>query len=290
MKIAILGAGALGRVYGLRLAQAHDVTFVIKKTHEPEPFQIERVDSDESHTLEEPVCAHAVPADANVVLVCVRADQLDDALRDLARPAVLLTPLMPSDWARLESIHGDKLIAGMPGVVAYTADSGAVRYWLPRSAKTLVESQGTVVEELEAALDAVGISTNREAGVQQTNAATTITFLPLTMAIAVAGSVNALLDDDALTELGLRAAEEGMAVAEGVGTAASWAPMLVKFLSPSVLKMGVALAPSESLKYVDENFGSKLRVQAKVMGAKLGELAAAKKLPHEAIDALQARL
>jgi len=93
LKVAILGAGALGRVYGVRLAQAHDVTFVMKKTHEQEPFQIERVDSEESHTLEEPVCAHAVPAEANIVLVCVRAEQLDEALTDLS----------PEDRAKAEA-------------------------------------------------------------------------------------------------------------------------------------------------------------------------------------------
>lgn len=290
MKIAILGAGALGRVYGLRLATSHEVTFVVKREHEEEPFHIERVDSDESHAIEEPKRAHAVPDDADVVLVCVRAEQLDEALADLARPAVLLTPLLPADWARLEAQHGDKLIAGMPGVVAYAAESGTIRYWLPRSAKTLIEGRGDVVQKLEAALDAVGIATNREDHVQQTNAATTITFLPLAMTIAVAGSVDALLDDDALTELGLRAAEEGTAIAEAVGTAASWAPMLVKFLGPNTLKMGVALAPEETLHWVDANFGLKLRNETKMMGAKLIELATAKRLPHHAIDHLHTRL
>ncbi len=57
--------------------------------------------------------------------------------------------------------------------------------------------------------------------------------------------------------------------------------------------MGVAIAEKsapEALHYVDEHFGRKLRVQAKVMGRKLADLAEAKKLPHEAIDDLSARL
>jgi len=297
LKIAILGAGALGRVYGVRLAKHADVTFVVKKEHDEEPFQIEKVDSGDSHSLDEPKRALAVPDDADVVLVCVRAEQLDDdLLAHLRVPMVLLTPLMPSDWARLETAIGDKLIAGMPSTVAYTADTGAVRYWLPRAATTLVESSRrheTLLENLEKALDASGIETRREEGVQQTNAATTITFLPITMAIAAAGGVNELLADDALVDLGLKAAEESTAIAETIGTAAPWAPMLVKFLGPNVLKMGIAIAEKsapEAVHYVDQHYGKKLRVQSKVMGQKLADLANAKKLPHDAIDALNERL
>jgi 2-dehydropantoate 2-reductase len=298
MHVAILGAGALGRVYGLRLAKASDVrvTFVVKPEHQDEPFQIERVDGGESHVLEEPARAVGVPDDADIVLVCVRAEQLDESLASIRVPSVLLTPLMPSDFARLEAALGDKLVAGMPSVVGYTAESGAVRYWLPRAATTLVEHAGPhagVLQQLETALDAVGIEARRESGVQQTNAATTITFLPLTMALAAAGGVSELLADDALTELGLRATEESTAIAETIGTAASWAPMLVKFMGPNVLKMGVAIAEKsapEALHYVDTHFGRKLRLQAKVMGRQLSDLANAKNLPHESIDALNGRL
>lgn len=299
MHVAILGAGALGRVYGLRLTNAKDarVTFVVKREHDEEPFQIERVDGGESHVLEEPARSLEVPDDADVVLVCIRAEQLgDEALASIRVPTVLLTPLMPSDYARLEAALGDKLIAGMPSVVGYMAESGVVRYWLPRAATTLVEharAHAPMLERLENALDVVGIETRREHGVQQTNAATTITFLPLTMALAVAGGVSELLSDDALTDLALRAAQESVAVADSIGSAASWAPMLVKFVGPNVLKMGVAIAEKsapEALHYVDLHFGKKLRVQAKVMGLKLADLANAKKLPHEAIDLLNARL
>jgi 2-dehydropantoate 2-reductase len=299
MHVAILGAGALGRVYGLRLENANDVrvSFVVKKDHVAEPFQIEKVDSGESHVLETPARVHEVPHDADIILVCVRAEQLaDEALAHLQAPTVLLTPLMPADYARLEAALGDKLVAGMPSTVAYTAESGSVRYWLPRVATTLLEdarSHAKLLERLEKALDSVGIETRREEGVQQINAATTITFLPITMALAAAGGVTELLADDPLTELGLRAAEESTAIAETIGKSAPWAPLLVKFLGPSVLKMGVAIAEKsapEAVHYVDEHFGKKLRRQAQVMGQKLADLAAAKKLPHEAIDALNERL
>src|SRR5579859_4098640 len=142
MHVSILGAGSLGRVYGARLAQeaGETVSFVVRADARTDAIAIERVDG-EAHRLDRPAYVLAIPPDADIVLVCVRAEQLDEALRTLEGgpqvPAVVLTPMLPADYARMRDRLGARLIAAMPGVTAYTRD--VTRYWLPRTATTLLD-------------------------------------------------------------------------------------------------------------------------------------------------------
>ena len=83
MHVAIIGMGALGRVYGVRLAlrAACSVTFVVRTGHAAVPLSLTRIDGDHaSEALSSPTLDTRVPADADVVLVCVRAEQLDASL------------------------------------------------------------------------------------------------------------------------------------------------------------------------------------------------------------------
>lgn len=306
MHVAIFGAGALGRVYGTRLAceTAERVSFVVRPSHErADAYVLRRIDGDGAeHVLAAPVQEPSVPEDADIVLVCVRAEQLDRQTLRALDPAhhamiVTLTPLMPSDHETLHGALGDRLVVGMPGVIAYIANGGHVRYWLPRVAATMLEERvepahEAIVSELAHALDTSGIPTRRAPGVWETNAATTITFMPLTMALAVARGVAPLLADDALLALAVAAASEAAEVARTVGTPATWAELLVRFARPGLLKVGAGIAKQmspEAVRYVDEHFGRKLGAQSVTMGRKLQALAARTRLPHDAIDALAAR-
>lgn len=305
MHVAILGAGALGRVYGTRLAceTAERVTFVVRHGHKHgAPYRLHRVDhGGAEHVLGDPERATAVPATADVVLVCVRAEQLGeaaDAVAGVRGAIVTLTPLMPEDHDALRARLGDRLVAGMPGVVAYFAPDGHVRYWLPRVAATLIEdhvasAHDGAIGELARALDVSGVPARRERGVHEINAATTITFMPLTMGIAAAGGVDPLLADEPLLELAIAAAKESAHLAEQVGRAAHWAESLVHFVNPGLIKVGVGIARhshAEAVRYVDQHFGSKLRAQSVAMGRKLSTLAKARGVPSAAIEALEARL
>jgi 2-dehydropantoate 2-reductase len=299
--VAIVGAGALGRVYGVRLAAegAVTVSFVVRASAPRGPVRIARVDGEhEVHELPAPAWAHAVPPDAEIVLVCVRAEQIGDELVTLLRagphvPAVLLTPLFPDDARRLRAILGDRIVIGMPSVVAYAADHGVVRYWLPRVAHTLLEDGAPRVHELAAALDASGIRSRVQAHVLEVNAATTISFLPFTLALATSRSVAALLADDALLELALEAAREAERVAARIGRPPAWVDVLLRFATPALLRGGVAVAERtspEAVRYVEAHFGQKLRAQAVAMGRSLRALAMAEGLPHAAIGALVDRV
>ena len=305
MHLAIVGAGALGRVYGVRLATfaGATVTFVVRPARLSDgAMRIERVDGDQAAVdLATPERLAVVPRDADVVLVCVRGDQLDaDLVATLEQgpdvPAVMLTPMMPADYTRLRAALGGRVVAAMPNVVAYAKEDGTTRYWLPRAATTLIEEARPADATLTAlceALDAAGISARQEMGVHETNPATTIAFIPLVMGLDAAGGIDALLGDEALLDLSLRAAAEGATLAHRVGKVATWASVVLRFVGPTTLKLGVALARSrapEAVAYVEAHFGRKLHEQNVAMADAIVDLARERGVPHDAMIELTARL
>src|ERR1700690_676710 len=149
MKIAIVGAGALGAVYGVRLASIgqQEIAFVVReaRAERAAPVVLQRIDGDPAHhELLEPTYVTRVPADARVVIVTVREDQLDSDLIALLAESkaavVILTPMFPDDETRLVQALGTRIFPTMPSVVSYE-ENGAIRYWLPKSATTAIESE-----------------------------------------------------------------------------------------------------------------------------------------------------
>jgi hypothetical protein len=203
---------------------------------------------------------------------------------------------MPADYTRLRAALGGRVVAAMPNVVAYAKDDGTTRYWLPRAATTLIEEARPADATLTAlceALDAAGISARQEMGVHETNPATTIAFIPLAMGLDAAGGIDALLGDEAMLDLSLRAAAEGAALAHRVGKVATWASVVLRFVGPTTLKLGVALARSrapEAVAYVEAHFGRKIHAQNVAMADAIVELARDRGVPHDAMIALTARL
>ncbi len=306
MHAAVVGAGALGCVYGARLAKVARVglTFVVRPARVATSGRmvLERVDErDDVLALDAPSYAAEVPAHADVVIVCVRGEQLDDALVALLErgpdvPAVMMTPMMPGDYARMRDAMGERVVAAMPGVVAYLREDGVVRYWLPRMAATLLDERpgaGEIVPELARMLTRAGIHAKTEMGVHESNPATTVTFAPLTMALDAGGGVDGLLADRELTRLALRAASEGAELGRRIGAVASWAGVVTKFLNRITLRVGVGIAKlqsPEAVHYVDAHFGHKLHAQNVSMAAAIVALAEEKGTPHAALDALRDRL
>jgi len=306
MHVAILGMGALGRVYGARLV-AHagtSVTFVVRPTRATTAkaaFHVTRIDGDGAKNELTPTVDVAIPAHADVVLVCVRVEQLDaafDALLEAASsvPIVMLTPMLPHDMDRLTKTHGSRIRAAMPGVVAYLDPANDCRYWLPRVAPTLIDAAPPVppaVDELARALGAAGFGGKLELGVHESNPATTLSFIPLAMGVDAAGSVDQLLADRPLLKIALDAVDEGLVLARRVGRTPAWLDLLTRFSGPLALKVGIGIARSrapEALRYVDEHFGRKLHAQNVVMARAIVALADEKGTPSDALRLLLARL
>ncbi|WP_437314635.1 ketopantoate reductase family protein [Sorangium sp. So ce385] len=296
MRISIVGAGALGRVYGVRLAaQGDDVTFVVRpeRAGDARPFVIEQVNSaDRRDTLERPRLAADIPADAEVVIVTVRFDQLapggaaprpaegrtvaDLLLRGPSVPVVVLTPLLPPQRASLEEAARRRITPAMPSVSGYLDERGVVRYWIVGFASTLIDDEGgapaerPLLEELARRLTSADLPARLDPDVGAQNAATTTAFFPLIAAIDAGGGTSALLEDEGVLGTALEATRECTALADRVGTVAPWTKLLTRAIGPFTLKPGVALArlvAPEALRFLDAHFGPKLHAQHLAMGA-----------------------
>lgn len=300
MRVAIVGAGALGCVYGARLARFGGcaVTVVARSERAGTVERLERVDDGEALAWDTGAVRASVPSDTDVVLVLVRYDQLlsvPERLVGSSAPVVVMTPMLPRDHARLGERLGDRLLAAMPSVVAYRNDANAVRYWLPRVATTRIE-QGApprAEAELVARLARADIQAQLDAGVLSRNVATTVSFLPLALALDAAGGVDALLADAQLLELAFDAAAEGRALGKKVGKAEAWAGSLLRFVGPRTARLGIGMARSrapEALAYVEHHFGRKLHAQNVAMAEAMLELAQELRVTWDALASLLVRL
>jgi ketopantoate reductase len=312
MRIAIVGAGALGRAYGVRLALAGaDVRFVVRpaRAADTEPFVIEQVNGDkERNVLDHPTLVTSVPADSELVVLAVHLDQIvETAAREgstsvpalLAAapnvPIVSLTPLFPKQIAALEAASKKTVYPGMPGVTGYIDDRGVVRYWVPRLAMTFVDVRAakTSVEELARKLTRIGIPTQLEKDVGALNAATTIAFFPFTAALGIAGSVDGVLGDKDLVHAVIESVKDCEALAKKVGRVASWAQILSRFIGPFTLKPGIALArriSPESVRFVEAHFGPKLGLQHAVVGAAILQMGQELGVPMNELQKLLGRM
>jgi hypothetical protein len=301
MRVAIVGAGALGSVYAARLAVSNDPSAVDVVARSPGParsVRLERVDGGEQVEWAAPSRFVAVPPAADAILVCVRYEQLNGIVPSVAEsraPVVVMTPMMQEDQARLSAALPGRVVAARPGAFAYENEAHTIRYWLPRDAPTLIEARSPagVEAELVVRLEVAGIATKLEPDVLARNAATTVSLLPFAMAIGAAGGIDAAIGDDGLVALGLEAAHEAQVLASALGKPETWSSMLPRFVRPFMLKAALGFTRSrfpDSVNYVEHHFRSKLVAQNVLLGARVVELAKSKGSPHDALERLQARL
>jgi ketopantoate reductase len=301
VKVAILGAGALGVLYGVRLAchGGADVAFVVRRSRvaEDTPFTVERVGRRggvrSSDTIDAPTRTEIVPGDADVILLAVGTEDLEALERPLGdseAPIVILTPMLPRDWARVRKAFGERAHAAMPPVAAYVRKDGIVRYWLAPAPTRIDEPRSNApsraaVEELAASLSRAGLRARLDLGVHERNPATTVCLIPIGMALALAGSVEALEADDALLALTQRACREGVRFAARIGEPEPFAPLAPVFAAPWALRLGFDflrwLSP-EAIFFAEEHFGRKLKAQHAAMIGELARFAEEKGLPCDA--------
>jgi ketopantoate reductase len=304
--VSVFGAGALGAVYGVRLAArtSTTVSFVVRpaRVAESHPIVIESVRKEKRERIDDPIRVAKVPEDADVILLAVGTEDLD-AIRapigDSEAPIVVLTPMLPKDWARVKEAFGERVLSAMPSVVAYARkDDGVVRYWLPPTPTRIDEPRGNAVNAeavraLTKELDEAGLKSRLELGVHEKNPATTVCFIAIGMAVSIAKSAGALAEDEALATLTASACREGVRLAYRIGSPEAWAVLSPSLAAPWAMHAWIGalrkLSP-EGLFYFEEHFGRKLREQHRVMAKEIIALLEEKLLPHEAWDVLARRL
>lgn len=312
MHVTVVGAGALGRVYGVRLeAAGTQVSFLVRpqRAAENSSFVIEQVNASERRdTVERPHRVTEIPPHTSLVLVAVRFDQiageeLGTLLGTAPRvPIAVLTPMLPKQHRALRHASGRSIIAAMPSVSGYLDERGVVRYWVVRLASTLFdepigrENDRLILEEIARRLTNAGIGTHLERDVATLNAATTVSFFPLIASIDLGRGIDGVLADKELFTMVLDAARESEALAHKLGRVASWAGMLTRFVGPYTIKPGISLGRKlfpETLRFVEAHFGPKLHDQHVAMGDAILELGREHGVPmpkfEELIQKLKAR-
>lgn len=297
MHVIVLGAGALGRIYGARLAAAGvQVSFVVRpsRLEETYSFVIEQVNGDKRRdVVEHPRRIAEIPKDATLVVIAVRFDQIDaldhEADGSLAAalqkapavPFIVLTPALAPQINKLEKTIGRRVVPAMPGVAGYiddVDDRGVVRYWSTGLASTLLDdvaagenhsSSRDALDVLARRLTNDGLPTRFEKDVAALNAASTISFFPLIAAIDAGKGIDGVLADKVLFDTALAAAKECEGLAKKIGKVAPWANVLSRFVGPYTIKPGVALARKlapETVRFVERHFGPKLHDQHLALG------------------------
>ncbi len=298
--VCVVGAGALGSVYAARLARLADceVSLVARSPAPASRLRLEKVDDGDVLEWNAPPRLTAPPPDADVILAFVRYEQLATLPSRVgagSAPVVVLTPMMPRDHDGLAAALPGRVVTGMPSVVSYVNDAGATRYWLPRSATTYVEQRAETGAEAELVtrMTRAGVRARLERDVLARNVATTVSFIPLAMALDAAGGLDALLADRSLVELAFAAAREGRDLGHAIGKAEAWASTLLRFAGPRTLRIGIGLARArspEALAYAEHHFGRKLHAQNVAMASQMVDLAREKGTPAVKMTELLARL
>lgn len=323
MRIAIVGAGALGRIYGVLLGGQHEVSWVVRPARlaERDPIRIQHaVPFGMTREDASPRRVAAIPEGTDVAIVTLRFDTIatpdDDLRRALAAPpgtlVLCLSPVFHAQHRLLAELVGHPVVAGMPGVSGYADERGVIRYWVPAIAATLIDDgtarggddptlgaapHDAVDRErrlrLARALTEVGLPAHLEPDVEAVDAATTTAFFPMIAAIAAGGSIDGVLADRALLDVMLAAGAECRGLAPRLGKPAPWAGLLAHLVRASTLRAGVAVArlvAPEPLRFVDAHFGPKLRDQHVAMGEHIAALAAAQGRATPALGELVERV
>lgn len=298
MHVAIIGAGALGRVYGVHLADAGErVSFVVRaaRTSETGAFVIERRNGDRRRRrVSAPERRAEIPTDADVVLLAVRVDQLDASIERLLRagprvPLISLTPLLPLTLARVSGWVDGRVWVAMPTLAASALPDGTAEYWAFRASPSLFEAGAPETAALVAALRRSGLPARLSRDVRQKNPATTLAFFPISVAVSRAGGVEQLLRDEALAELGARAAREAFVLARRIGSIDAPLGLVLRAVTPRTLRAAFALLGKvlpQSTEFVDSHFGDKLGEQHRVLGAEILELGRREGVPLPSLERL----
>jgi 2-dehydropantoate 2-reductase len=286
MHAVIVGAGALGRTYGVHLASAGaTVSFLVRPERMPEhaAYVVEPLRGRRpALTLTEPRRVVRMPGDADVVLLAVRREHMNTSLQHIladapAVPLVALTPLLPESEARLAGLIQGPCLVALPTVAA-RSDAQRTQFFVPPFAKTLIESelgQPDIVQQLIDTLNRGGLPAAWSRGVRRRNPATTIAFYPLTLGLSIAGSMDRFTRDGELCSATLEAVREALGLAARIGPVTPPLRLALRWANATLLRLGVhaarLVAPAVT-ELLEEHFAAKLAEQHLVLGAEILEL------------------
>jgi ketopantoate reductase len=173
MRIAIVGAGAVGVVMGVSLEHGkHEITYLVRRGRKAGMKQLLLVHASTGATRcrERPIVAELGDkmAPFENALLCVRGDQAREAMEIVNQhlpPTCAVGVAAASDGSldELRALHpGGPVYTIVPMFSAWSEENSVWRWFLPPLVKTMVSGEGdakadAAATELAAALTAVGI-------------------------------------------------------------------------------------------------------------------------------------
>jgi 2-dehydropantoate 2-reductase len=226
MKVAVIGAGAVGCYYGgLLLRAGHDVTFIGRQPH---------VDAINAHglLLDTKTFKRHLPAKAatdatalaspDLVLVCVKSADTEQAGRALAgrlRPETSILSLQNGvdNALRLQSVTGHAVISAVVYVGSEMAGPGHIRH---HGGGDLAIGASAASEALAQTLEAAGIHTTISDDIEVTLWSKLVINCAFNALSAVADiSYGPMLEVEGARDVVTRAVQEAIAVAQACGVA-----------------------------------------------------------------------
>ena len=226
MKVAVIGAGAVGCYYGgLLLRAGHDVTFIGRQPH---------VDAINAHglLLDTKTFKGHLPAKAatdatalaspDLVLVCVKSADTEQAGRALAgrlRPETSILSLQNGvdNAQRLQSVTGHAVISAVVYVGSEMAGPGHIRH---HGGGDLAIGASAASEALAQTLEAAGIHTTISDDIEVTLWSKLVINCAFNALSAVADiSYGPMLEVEGARDVVTRAVQEAIAVAQACGVA-----------------------------------------------------------------------
>lgn len=292
LHVCILGAGALGQAYALTCARGGARVTLVGRAHQATQrgVQGQRLTFPRRHETAEAEWVTALPHDSDVILVCVRMDQVNDSLlSDLAEAAgpstavVFVTPLPPrmAEHVRSKLPHGQ---SAMPSLIAEFS-GGEVAYWVAPTATlfSVDESSRPSVTRLIEVLKRGGVPSRIKAELRAHADATTIAFFPIQLGFLREPKMSAWRSVPGLVPALASALGRTLALAKRIGQGDRGLMLLMWLLSTTwILALTSALLPRimpRFATYLGKHFGEKLRAQHVALYAEVTELGAKHRVP-----------
>lgn len=291
LRVAILGAGALGQAYCDALERGGaSVTLVVRTLKDSSARQVERRSRPRGIRTLQASLATEIPSDVDVVLVAIRGDQVNAEVIARLRAAqthariVFLTPTLPP-------LDGE-LDAALPGRVTAMAtlvaefEAGHAYYW--SAVPTLIDRPALLdarVARLAATLSRGGAAVRARSNLSRFAAASVIGFLPLQLAllqqpnIAAWSRVQGLLP---ALSVALRSARR-LASALGpwdIGLRILMALLSFTWFARLASRVLPRVAPN-LCGYLGRHFGEKLRAQHTLLYAQVAALGHQHQVPQD---------
>lgn len=318
MRVLLVGAGAVGQVYGRHFQRggAHVTFFVKAKYTEEVRGGFDLYPLNESRRRKEPVrfedfalvsdLAEVAAGTWDVVVICVSSTALRRgdwfaSLVDVVGDATLvsLSPGLEDRAFVHEHVPEERAVFGMIGLLSYpgpldgeTLPKPGMVYWVPPLTKMTFSGPEVRTEAVVRTLRVGGLKSKRVADTAKDMAFGGPVLQMLMAALEIAGwRFRQLRADRPLLALAHRAMGEAFAVAAKRMSCKT--PLALRLLRPWMFRMATRLMPMVTPVDMERFFAkhfTKVGDQTQDTLATYGRLAEQYGVPHDAIDTLASRL